>query len=229
MSEATNPLVIERLSLTMTLLSDTTFGSGDGVAGLVDVEVQHDPNGLPYLGGRTLRGMLREACELIVEVAPVWKDAKDRLFGESKREAYQLGILRVGNALLPKMLREVIADEVNRENAKITRQQVLESLTAIRRQTAVDEQTGAAKEKALRASRVIIRGIQFAAELKFRTALLETSDELALLAATTLAFRRAGMGRSRGRGEVTCRLINETGEDVTERLFDYFCARLEVA
>ena len=42
--------------LRLTLLSDATFGSGDGVAGLVDAEVQHDYVGLPFLGGRTLKG-----------------------------------------------------------------------------------------------------------------------------------------------------------------------------
>lgn len=40
------------LWLKFTLLSDTAFGRGDGVAGLVDAEVLHDPYGLPYLGGK---------------------------------------------------------------------------------------------------------------------------------------------------------------------------------
>jgi len=40
--------------LNFTLLSDTTFGRGEGVPGLVDEEVEHDRYGLPYLRGRTL-------------------------------------------------------------------------------------------------------------------------------------------------------------------------------
>ena len=39
--------------LKIDLLSDTTLGRGDGVAGVVDAEVQHDAYGLPYLSGKT--------------------------------------------------------------------------------------------------------------------------------------------------------------------------------
>jgi len=38
------------LSLKFMLKTDTTFGRGDGVAGLIDSEVQHDEFGLPFLG-----------------------------------------------------------------------------------------------------------------------------------------------------------------------------------
>jgi hypothetical protein len=47
-------------TLRFELLSDTTFGRGDGVAGWVDQEVEHDADGLPFLHGRTLKGLLRE-------------------------------------------------------------------------------------------------------------------------------------------------------------------------
>jgi len=42
------------LTLTLQLKSDATFGRGEGVAGWVDVEVQHDPYGLPFLGEHSL-------------------------------------------------------------------------------------------------------------------------------------------------------------------------------
>jgi len=40
------------------LKSDATFGRGDGVTGLVDTEVMYDELGLPYLGGRAIKGIL---------------------------------------------------------------------------------------------------------------------------------------------------------------------------
>ena len=52
--------------LRLTLDSDATFGRGDGLAGVVDAEVQHDDNGLPYLGGRALKGLLAEECANIL-------------------------------------------------------------------------------------------------------------------------------------------------------------------
>src|SRR5215813_4972072 len=49
------------------LISDTTFGRGDGVAGLVDEEVEHDAaTGLPFVRGRTLKGLLVEECANIL-------------------------------------------------------------------------------------------------------------------------------------------------------------------
>jgi len=52
--------------LKFTLESDATFGRGDGVAGVVDSEVQHDPYGFPYLGGRALKGLLGDECANIL-------------------------------------------------------------------------------------------------------------------------------------------------------------------
>ena len=52
--------------LKFALKSDATFGRGDGVAGLIDSEVQHDTYGLPYLGGRALKGLLGEECANII-------------------------------------------------------------------------------------------------------------------------------------------------------------------
>ena len=48
---------IVRLYLHLKLKSDTTFGRGDGIPGVVDEEVEHNPNtGLPFLRGKTLKG-----------------------------------------------------------------------------------------------------------------------------------------------------------------------------
>ena len=52
--------------LKIKLLSDTTFGRGDGVAGLIDQEVEHNPCGFPYLRGRTLKGFLSEEGDNLI-------------------------------------------------------------------------------------------------------------------------------------------------------------------
>ena len=48
--------------LKITLESDAVFGRGDGVAGAIDTEVQHDQNGFPFLNGRTIKGLLVQEC-----------------------------------------------------------------------------------------------------------------------------------------------------------------------
>lgn len=204
---------IETLRLTFELLSAATFGRGDGLPGLVDREVEHDRYGLPFLRGRTLRGLLAEEMEGLLFALGVdrslpltgqreikWKEAADRLLGVGGRMSEEDGIMRVGDACLPERLRWLIAASVeDRKKCEITREMVLESLTAIRRQTAMTDR-GAPEAASLRAMRVILRGTAFEARLVFDEAPGEWDK--ALLAATALAWRRAGTGRNRGRGRL---------------------------
>ena len=54
------------LILRLELLGDAIFGRGDGVAGLVDIDVEHDELGLPYLHGRGVKGLLRARCSEVL-------------------------------------------------------------------------------------------------------------------------------------------------------------------
>ena len=215
-----------------TLLSDACFGRGDGVAGLVDVEVQHDEDGCPYLSGKTLRGLLVEECANIMfglnsqQNANIeeWQAAADRLFGRPGSQANDQASLHIGDARLPADLRKAIHIGVQRE--ELQRGQVLESLTTIRRQTALDPETGAPKDRTLRAVRLVLRGLSFQAELLFATP--PTGLDLPLLAACTKALRRLGLGRSRGRGALTARLLDTAGQDVTGQYTNKFRQAVEV-
>lgn len=204
--------------LTFTLLSDATFGRGDGVAGLVDAEVQHDEYGLPYLGGKTLKGLLAAECAEILYALEQsktpdlqeWQDAAQFLFGNPGSRAETAGRLIVGNAQLPDDLRDWIQADFRslRESEKGKKQRAnLESLTALRKQTAVDAKTGASKDNTLRTMRVIVRDVVFTARLDFT----ETAPERAcwLLAACVQAFHRAGTGRNRGRGRLQATLYDQ--------------------
>ncbi len=197
-----------KLQLHLTLLSDATFGRGDGVAGLVDQEVEYDTaTGLPFLRGRTLRGLLVEECANIVSALPDsvqerFDKAGEYLFGSPGSGLDTEGHLIVGAAQLPQEVQDAVATAVDAKQILPTA--VLDSLTDIRRQTAVDEQTGAPDEGSLRSMRVILRQTTFAADLELITEEGDTEldDALALLAASTLALRRAGTGRNRGRGRL---------------------------
>jgi len=198
---------IEILTLKFELLSAATFGRGDGLPGLVDREVEHDRHGLPFLRGRTLRGLLAEELESLLyalsdDKAKNWRDSRDRLLGVGGRMTDETGIMRVGDARLPEGVRRLIAVSLEERQAAtsgLTPTDVLESLTAIRRQTAMTP-FGAPEAASLRAMRVVLRGTIFEAQLIFD----QSPDERdrALLAATVLAWRRAGTGRNRGRGRL---------------------------
>ncbi|MBO9999819.1 MAG: RAMP superfamily protein [Cyanobacteria bacterium SID2] len=214
-------MIVYRLK--MKLLSDTTFGRGDGVAGLIDREVEHDSNGFPYLRGRTLKGLLREECEnLIAILSPEpdnvrkhWKNVAYDLFGQPGSTCKTASKIHIGDACLPEDLRQAVAYQIQEER-NLTRVDILESLTTIRRQTAIDPKTGTPDEGSLRSSRVVLRDLEFTADLRFEA---KPSDEaLALLVVGTLALRRVGSGRNRGRGYVRCWLFDSTAKEITENL-----------
>ena len=96
------------------LLSDATFNRGEGTAGLVDVEVEHDEFGLPLIGGRTVRGLLRDSWLSMQACFPNLADAAARVLGRSKRldEGCRL---RVGDALLSAPVREAVRVAVERQ------------------------------------------------------------------------------------------------------------------
>jgi len=209
--------------LKFTTESDATFGRGDGLASLIDAEVQHDRYGLPFLGGRSLKGLLEEECASILFALKEQK--KDQLFYDAARQLFgipgsrdsDMAILHISNARLPVNFREAIVAGVERKELKS--EQVLNSLTAIHRQTAMDE-SGTPKTGSLRVMRVILRDTPFEAELTFTRS--PSGMDLALLAACVKAFRRAGTGRNRGRGELKAHLCNEKGDHVTEQHFENF-------
>jgi CRISPR/Cas system CMR subunit Cmr4 (Cas7 group RAMP superfamily) len=224
---------MKTLWLSLTLLSDSAFGRGDGVVGVVDSEVQHDDHGLPFLSGKTLKGLLCAECaEILYALAQAkcanlleWHDSARWLFGESGSEIERVANMHVGDARLPEDIRLAVMDEVRLK--QVSKQQVLDTLTTIRRQSAIDEETGAPKKEALRATRVILRETLFEARLDF--AQDPQPSALALLSACVKAFRRAGTERHRGRGRLRAELYEkssftymEEAEAVTDGYFNAF-------
>lgn len=196
---------IETLTLRFELLSAATFGRGDGLPGIVDREVEHDALGLPFLRGRTLRGLLAEEMKSLLHAleparAEQWEAARQRLLGAEGCLTEETGIMRVGDARLPEPVRDLITVTLaETRDGRLTPAAMLEALTAVRRQTAMT-QWGAPDPASLRAMRVVLRGLTFESRLTFDQQLGQLDKSL--LAATVLAWRRAGTGRNRGRGRL---------------------------
>lgn len=220
--------------LTFYLESDATFGRGEGIAGLIDREVEHDRYGLPYMRGRTVKGLITEEADNVLfaleqsRAADVkrWREARDALFGRAGSTHDDRARLRFGNAQLPAAVRQaVMAGHATADLAESNRLrlQALESLTAVRRQTAIEssgEHEGVPAEGSLRAMRVILRETPFEALLLSERVL--SDDELGLLAAAVLAFRRAGTGRNRGRGKLQADLCDESGASILFPSYRHF-------
>ncbi len=216
-----------RLQLRLRLESDTTFGRGEGLAGLIDEEVEYDlATGLPFVRGRTLKGLLVEECANLMYAlqaadAPALlrlQEAAARLFGSPGSGPESAARLHIGPALLPQELSDAVHSAIEHNGLSPT--DVLESLTAIRHQTAIDEQSAAPEEHSLRSMRVVVRQTEFSAWLDFDHD--PATNDLELLAACVFSARHGGMGRNRGRGRLSLRLLDESGTDVTMTHFEHF-------
>lgn len=209
-------------TIQLTLLSDTTFSRGDGVAGLLDREVEHDEFGLPYLHGRTLKGLLGEEADNLLEAmeqingqpTEAWVNARNALFGKGGSKRDNAADLHYGHAQLPKDLRKTIELSLQAEGNRLTPQDVLESLTAVRRQTAVNGD-GLPHDGSLRSMRVIVRNSTFSARIHCPRDL--TDIEISLLSAAVKALRRAGTGRNRGRGLLQADLLDGDGKSLVDK------------
>lgn len=213
------------MKIRLQLKSAATFGRGDGVAGLVDGEIEHDRFGFPFLRGRTLKGLLAESAENIVYTLELqhkegWRTIQKQLFGDPGRGYAEQGILRIGDACLPQAIRYLVQKEQEQTKTIFTQENVLQSLTGIRKQTAVNHE-GGSEHASLRAIRVLLPEIILHAPLSFRIATEPTEKQLAFLTATLLDLRHAGTGRNRGRGWLEADLMAEN-EIETDRHFQKF-------
>lgn len=215
------------MQLRLHLISDAGFTAGEGVAGLLDSELQHDMHGLPYLRGRSLKGLLAEECANVLYALYIQGHPAERTFTESARRLFGepgaglngQGGLNVGDAQLSDDLRCAIQDG---DVCDMTPDQVLESLTAIRRQTAMSEQ-GAPLTGSLRSMRVLLRETVLTAGLSFMEP--PDADQCALLAACVMSLRRAGSHRNRGLGRLRTRLLAGDA-DITEAHWLHFKHRV---
>ncbi len=213
------------ITLSVHLLSDATFGRGDGLAGLVDAEIEYDSaTGLPFIRGSVLKGLLAEECANILYAVknqrtplpdsvclPIANAAFD-LFGTPGSTLNTQAKMKVGPAQFPEAFRQAVAAEIEIQKNSlnpsqlnpITATDMLNVFTAIRTQTAVDDETGAPDENSLRSSRVLLRDTHLFATVDF------TSDPspllLGVLAACVQAVHRGGSGRNRGRGRLQLQL-----------------------
>lgn len=232
-------------TMRFTLKSDGAFGRGDGVAGLVNQEVQHDEYGCPYLGGKAIKGILVNECADILAALPQsqrtkWQNVALALFGEPGSNHKNQSRMYIGDATLPPLLRQAIQIDVKAGNRTTTTDNVLQSLTTIRYQTAIDPKTGAASKATLRSMRVIIRQTTFVAPIWITEPIYKmlesnggevtdqqhstTERELMLLSACLMALRRVGTYRNRGLGRLEqVQLYNAAEELVSERYFQQFC------
>ncbi len=181
------------------LLSDTTFGRGEATPGEVDVEVEHDAYGLPMLGGKALRGLLRDSWLSMQQCFPELQAAGRRVFGPHA-DLEETAILRIGDATIEESARAFFIWATQRQHQRIAPKMILAALTDVRAQTSEDRATGAPARRTLRSTRVVLRGLKLEAPLLWSSG--TGPDDIRCLALVALATRHGGLARNRGRGHL---------------------------
>ncbi len=196
-------------ALHVELLSDTCVSAGAPGGGEVDVEADCDERGLPRIGGKALRGLLRDSWLAMATAFEELQVAAEELLGRpGARLVDDTARLVVGTATVePDLAAWVTAAELRGANA-LDANDVLRALTAVRSRTAEDRRTGVPALGSLRQLRVVRRGLVLRAPIE----VWEPGEEhLRVLALAALGVRNVGVGRSRGLGLVRLTLDGELG------------------
>jgi len=229
---------MKTLWLTIKTNSDTAFGRGDGLSGVVNFEILQDELGLPYLSGKTLKGLLTFACAEVMSALDgalpaikmkSWKESAQRLFGSPGSLLKDIGWMHIGDAHCPDDLRQLVAWEI--QQSDLSRESVLDALTIIRMQTAMSPRTGAPQKESLRSIRLVKQGLILIARLDFVDRDPEGID-LYLLAACVRALKRAGSFRNRGAGQIEVDIYDQLPDTdeikpSTPKYFAGFAAEVE--
>ena len=110
-------MATEKIKYTITFLSEWHAGSGLGSGANADAVVIKDKDNLPYLPGKTIKGLLKDAIKDIMEVQPnlVDKETIIELFGEYVQSVKksEMGRLFFSNAELSKADKQSISNEMS--------------------------------------------------------------------------------------------------------------------
>lgn len=201
---------MSKYQIKIELLSETILGSGESVAGYLDLDILYDELGLPFFKGKTLKGRLREEAENIVRLQKELFNKKqiNDLFGEvDSIEDAKVGF---SNASVSENIKKAI------KLSGLRAADIVDSLTDIRSFTSIGD-NGVANEGSLRQIRVINKGLKLYSEITLRNELSE--DEFLLLGLSVLALKHIGLMCSRGKGMVKCSLL-ENDIDISDKVLE---------
>lgn len=166
-------------------------GSGLAAGADVDALVVKDTNGLPFVPGKTIKGLLREAADELNSD----KALLNKIFGKSgedglsESKSKRIGDSFFGNAILP-------------EGLSIISSNLTPHLYQTFSSTRIDENTGIAKDNTLRKIETVV-------PCTLEGDIINVPEgEVKLLEEAMKCIKRMGTGRNRGYGRCKISIIN---------------------
>ncbi|MBG9782993.1 RAMP superfamily CRISPR-associated protein [Shouchella lehensis] len=210
---------MQSFNLIIKTKSELCVATGHSIPGLVDMEIAHE-KGFPLIPGKRIKGALHGVGRELVDWGLITMEELEQLFGQAgggkssplqifdaklsgicEREDEKDGKSKNENAKRFKQrkienIQAVMADFNEDEEEK-----VLEQFTTIRTQTAIENTTGVAKPTSLRTIRTVNKGTEFTC-----CVVLEDNAYQPVLEKCVQGLRAIGLNRTRGLGEVVCKL-----------------------
>lgn len=179
------------LKYTITLYSVWHCGSGESKGADLDALVIKDKNGLPFIPGKTIKGLIKDGMQTILDYQPGLITEGDirTIFGE---EGIQTGLCFFSNAALPIEISNYLSSEGGFAYQK--------HLFNKHSSTAIDPETGVAVEHSLRSIEVTI-------PLELEGEIMDVPENL--LEKVELAMKMVknlGVGRNKGLGRCSFKL-----------------------
>jgi len=173
-------------------LSDWHIGSGLDAGADADNIVLKDANNLPYIPGKTLKGLLKDALNEIASVGKVKKDMIDSLFGGTGKDKSTFsGKAFFNDAVLPED-----------EQKEISQNNLSEFLYRNIASTSINER-GVAKKNSLRTMQVTLPAVLHSSIILKES----VPDAEQLFEQAFKWLRYAGVNRNRGLGRCKVSII----------------------
>ncbi|MGR5549952.1 RAMP superfamily CRISPR-associated protein [Vibrio sp. DNB22_12_1] len=189
---------MSRYEMTLDIKRDWHIGSGEEGGAYADALILRDAKQLPYVPGKSIKGLYREAFNQAQENG--WFEQKltpmliNYLFGQSGQGFDTQGILHFANAVLP----------VSEQAYFIQHTEQTRYLTRVLAFTAIDSQTGVAKNASLRQIEVAIPMVLYGqiSVINLDDSYVQANELEAWLKACANLILSLGAKRHRGLGEV---------------------------
>jgi CRISPR-associated protein Csx10 len=207
------------------LLSDAVPGSGEGYGAVIDADIVFDELGIPFIPAKRIKGCLRESandiCAMLFEsgiegISIDLSREKDENFQVVKNIFGNRGEDKSAPIYFSNLTIPHYEDNFNalsyfkhKYPLVVSSEGIVETFTYIRQQTAIDEDSGTADDHSLRSIRVLKKGAEFEGTVRMEKQ--EPGIDYFLQLAC-LNFRRFGTKRTRGFGEIECRLLKDGQE-----------------
>ncbi len=194
-------------------LSYLSIASGDSV-GSIDVDLEQDEWGIPYIPARRVKGVLKENALEVCEMLGVHPDIMTSVFGNHGKndgKFYISSFFISGYDTIRKLLLEIREAGPKELRNVLNKRYISQCYSELRYQTALDER-GIAQDHSLRVTKAVKPSVEFVGHVN--SALLSVTER-ALIYLAVKNLRRMGLKRNRGFGRVEVGFTSLQFDDFT--------------